>query len=46
MGIQKKLKYYFDSDMNENNNDSPMHVILPENEGEYKVTTQLFSYQQ
>ena len=40
MGIQKKLKYYFDSDMNENNNDSPMHVILPENEGEYKVTTQ------
>ena len=41
MGNTKKLKYYFDSDMNENNNnDSPMHVILPENEGEYKVTTQ------
>lgn len=40
MGNTKKLKYYFDSDMNENNNDSPMHVILPENEGEYKITTQ------
>lgn len=40
MGNTKKLKYYFDSDMNENNNGSPMHVILPENEGEYKVTTQ------
>lgn len=40
MGNTKKLKYYFDSDMKGNNTGSPMHVILPENEGEYKITTQ------
>ena len=40
MGNTKKLNYYFASDVDENNADSSMHVILPENDGEYKISTQ------
>lgn len=36
----KKLFYYKDSDAQDGNGYSPLHVVLPENDAEYKVMTQ------